>query len=263
MFRLLSSTCAVSLLVSLPSCRRSGDDGDAEAIEEAADSTQMSQAEATLLASAIDGSTGTAALPASAESAAAFIAARAPERYAPSGCVTVTQAQTTVTLAFAGCTGPRGLRRLDGTLVLAVSAGAGGAVIVEASATDFQIGASTLAIAATATYSVEGATASLAVQTTSSGVGPLGYAIEHDGDYVTTWDGSCVSIDGAWSTQRGDLSRSTTAEVTRCLEQCPEGTVTRTTIDDRVIELTFDGTTTARWSTSRGATGSFPLACGI
>jgi hypothetical protein len=253
----------LAALLSLAGCRRGEGDGDAEAIEQAADSTQASQAEASLLAAAIDGSTGTAALPATAESAAAFITARAGERYTPTNCVTATQAGTTVTLAFAGCTGPRGLRQLDGTLVLAVSEGAGGAVIVDATATAFRIGASTLDIAATATYSVSGATAELAVQTTSSGVGPLGYSIAHDGDYVATWDGSCVTIDGAWSSERGDLARSTTANVTRCLLECPEGTVSRTTVGGRTIDLVFDGTATARWSTSGGATGTFPLACGL
>jgi hypothetical protein len=263
MFRISSlSFFSLSILLPFTACR-ARDGGDADAVEQAADSSHASQAEATLLASAIEGSATATVTPATPESAAAFIAARAPQRYAPSGCVTVTQSGLTVTLDLAGCTGPRGLRELDGRLVLEVSAGAGGAIVVDASAADFQIGAATLDIDATATYGVDGGTSSLAVVTRTAGVGPLGHAIAHEGDYTATWDGRCLTIDGAWSTERGDASRSTSADVTRCLDECPTGAVTRTTVNQRVIELTFDGTDTARWSTSAGGSGSFSLVCGF
>lgn len=107
----------------------------------------------------------------------------------------------TVTVVFAGCTGPRGLRQLDGTLVITAEPSVGGAVVVTAHADDLAIGEATLALDATARYQTRGATSSLEVHTTSSGVGPLGAALTHAGDYTVTWDASCVAVDGAWSSE--------------------------------------------------------------
>jgi hypothetical protein len=92
-------------------------------------------------------------------------------------------------------------------------------------------------------------------------VGGRGFEIEHDGDYTVSWTDDCVTVEGAWSSSRGDLARSTTADVTRCRAACPTGTVTRTTVRDDVIEISFDGDATASWSSSRGRSGTFALAC--
>ncbi len=258
-FLTLSSLLATSL--SLTACLARDRGGDTDTAELAADSTLAANDEAALLSSMLDGTSGVA--PLSADGAAAAIAAHLEARYNPSGCVDVTQEGLTITAVFSGCTGPRGLRLLDGTAVLDVSAGAGGAIVVDANATDFHVGQATLDIAATATYTGAGDTQSLAVVTRSGGVGALGYTLEHDGDYTVTWDSDCLTIDGAWSSSRGDLSRSTTANVTRCVAECPIGTVTRDTVRDRHIEITFDGTTTARWTSSAGGSGQFQLACGL
>jgi hypothetical protein len=94
-------------------------------------------------------------------------------------------------------------------------------------------------------------------------VGPLGRSIEHDGEYTVTWNASCVAVRGAWSTEIGEASRSTTADLTRCLDQCPTGTLTRNTFVGRTITLSFDGTESATWTTSRGRTGTVQLACGL
>ena len=120
---------------------------------------------------------------------------------------------------------------------------------------------STLDIAATATYTSSNGTQSLAVVTHTSGVGGAGFEIAHDGDYTVSWDASCVSLEGAWSSSRGELARSTTANVSRCVNECPTGTITRKTVRDNEIDITFDGTSTASWSTSRGGSGTFQLAC--
>jgi len=176
--------------------------------------------------------------------------------------VTVTQGASTVTLAFAGCTGPRGLREIDGKLTVDVTSAGGGAVELTGTAEDLQIGGATLDVDATATYAATSSGASLAVATHSAGVGPLGRSIEHDGEYTVTWTASCVAVRGAWSTEIGEARRSTTAELTRCLDQCPTGSLSRDTFGGRTITLSFDGTETATWMTSRGRSGTVQLACG-
>lgn len=247
--------------LSLTACK-DRDGLDDSVAELAADSTGAVEDEGALLAAAVDGM-GSTFVPATADQAATFIAARAAQRYIPADCVTVTQAGLTVTLAFDGCLGPRGLRELNGTMVLQVSAGAGGAIVVDATASDFHIGLSTLDIDATATYTASAASESLAVVTSTTGVGGRGFELAHDGDYTLTWDDQCVMLEGAWSSSRGDASRATTADVTRCVDACPIGEVTRTTVNGRTITVTFDGTATARWSSSGGRSGEFPLACGL
>ena len=256
-----TSIAMFATLATLTACHR-GDD-DLENVETIADSSTVSQGEAALLASVIDGTAVQAALPATPQDVAGFIAAHAPQRYSPSGCVTVTQAAASVTLAFAGCTGPRGLRQLDGTLTVDVTSAASGAIELTGAARDFQIGGSTLDIDAAATYTMTSSGASLAVATHSAGVGPFGRSIEHDGEYTVTWTASCASVRGAWSTEIGEAGRSTTVDVTGCLDQCPTGSVTRNTFRGRTITLSFDGTDTAAWTISGGRTGTVQLACGL
>ncbi len=257
-------TTLLVLTTSLVACNRRADT-DLDVAESAADSSGVSQAESSLLASIVDGSTTAAAAlaPATPEAVATYIAAHAPQRFQPAGCATATQSGTSVTLVFAGCTGPLGLRTVDGTLLVQAAAGNAGAVVVTAAGDDVQIGRATLDLHTTATYTVSSGAAQLAVTTTSSGVGPLGNQLTHDGQYTATLTASCVAIEGAWSTEAGDLRRSTTADLMRCADECPSGTVTRTTVNNRTIELTFDGTSTARWSTSGGRSGTFQIACGL
>lgn len=250
----------IAAVLALAACPRRGNDGDGELAELSADSTQTTSDEGSLLSGLMDGASANL-VAVTADQAAAALVARAEARYNPNGCLAATQSGSTVTLVFANCIGPRGLRALNGTLTATVSVDAAGAIVVAASASDFHIGLSTLDIDATATYTGSGASQQLAVVTHTTGVGGLGFSLEHDGDYTLTWDASCVSLEGAWSTERGDASRSTTADVTRCIAECPIGTITRDTFRGRTIAITFDGTSTASWSSSAGGSGTFQLAC--
>lgn len=252
---MLKPLSLLAIASSLLACNRLGVDD--QVAELAADSTTATSDEASLLSATLDGAM-TAGV--TADQAAAAIAARATARYNPSGCLVVTQTGTHLSLVFSNCVGPRGLRALDGTLEIDITA-TPDKVIADATATGFQIGRSTLDIAATATLTGTATTQTLAVVTHTVGVGGLGFELEHDGDYAVTWDDRCVSIEGAWSSSRGDASRSTTADVTRCIDECPIGTVTRTTVRGNTIEVTFDGSPTASWSSSRGRSGTFRLAC--
>jgi len=260
----MSRLVTYSLLVaSLVACHRRDTDGDVAAAELASDSTGVSQAEGSMLASIVEGAEGASGVaPATPEGVAAFIAMRAPTRFIPAGCATATRSGASVTLVFNDCTGPRGLRRVDGTITVNAMAASSG-IAITATGADVQIGQATIDFDTMATYSVANGAASLVVSTTSSGVGPLGRDIAHDGDYTVTWTSTCVAIEGEWSTEAGDLRRSTTADLMRCLDECPNGNITRNTFNNRTIEVTFDGTSTAKWSTSAGRSGTFQLACGL
>jgi hypothetical protein len=244
-------------------CAQRGTTEEAAA-EMTADSGQSGQTEGAFLATSLDGiSTGAGLTAPSPESAAAFVASHVAARYSPAGCATATASSaTSVVVELAGCTGPRGLRTITGTLDLAFSAADGGALQIDASATGLGVNGAVIDLAATALYASDGGTQTLDVTTHSSGVGALGYDLQHDGDYTVTWDGSCATVDGAWSSERGDRSRSTTADLTRCAAMCPSGQVVRDTADGRTITVAFDGSATASWSSSTGKSGTFALACG-
>jgi hypothetical protein len=249
----------VALSTTLTACPRRDSDLDIEEAEIASDSNQLSQVEGSLLASLADGAPTASVAPATPDGVAAYIAANAPRRFLPAGCATATQNGASVVIVFDNCTGPRGLRTVDGTLDVTASS-AGSAIALTASATNFHVGRATMDIDASATYTA----GSLAVSTTSSGTGPFGREITHDGDYTLTWTPTCVAIDGAWSTSGADRMRSTTADLQRCLDECPSGEIARTTVDGRVITLAFDGTPTVHWSTSKGRSGTFELiGCGL
>lgn len=238
------------------------DDDDASAAELALDTGDNGQSEAALLAAAVDGLTlGAKAWEATPSDVVAAINTRLTTRFTPAGCATATAAGGTLTVAFAGCTGPRGLRSVNGTLLLTVTAATASEIALTAKAERFQIGAAELSLDASARYAVSGATASLTVDSRSGGTGPFGHALEHTGQYVATWDGECASIDGAWSTALDGRLRSMDVDLRRCVASCATGTVTRTTRDGRVINLTLDGTS-ATWTSSTGRTGTLPLRCG-
>ena len=254
-----------TVIFTVAACKQQGDLDSLDA-ELAVDSANVNQAESTMLASAVDGSeaaTGVALTAATPQGVADWITQHAAAKYSPAGCATVTESGLTVKLVFDQCTGPRGLRQVSGEIDLTVSAGASGAVDIAATATNFEIGQATMSIDSQGVYTVSGTTKSLEVTTSGSGTGPLGNTIQHDGQYTATWDASCVSIEGSWSTEVGAAQRSTTASLMRCADQCPTGTLTRDTFRGHTIDVTFDGTAIAKWTTSTGRSGTINLACGL
>lgn len=226
------------------------------------DSATIVQGESALLVSTIEGvgsgNTRAKSRPTAAQ-VAAYIAAHAEARYSPPTCVSTNINGSTVILNFNDCTGPRGLRQVTGELAEAVSVDAAG-VHVHASASQLQIGQSTMAIDSTIVYTISGGARSMSVMTNGAGTGPLGNSIARQGNYNVTWDASCVATNGSWATTRGENSRSTTAQLKRCEHQCPAGTVTHT-YGGRTITITFDGSAIAKWTTSNGKSGAINLIC--
>jgi hypothetical protein len=260
---LRSLALTLCILSTYTACKRGGTGGldDLSVAESSVDSTEVGLAEADLLASSLAGAPlGVAA--ATSEDIAVYIATHLRGQYTPPACVTTTTSGVMVTAVFTDCTGPFGLVHVDGELAIEVRPSSGGRITVVATAQDLAINSAVLDLDATAVYQSEGGITSVEVTTRTAGTGVLGNDVHHAGDYTVTWDATCAAIDGAWSTQAGDRARSTTASIERCRGACPTGAVTRETLDDRTITLTFDGTSRATWTSSAGRSGSVPLACG-
>lgn len=234
-----------------------GEEADAVVAEQALDAGDSGQAEASLLVATLDGTTLSGLTPAQVAAAASV---RLGARFSPPGCATAVTSGDTLTITFDGCTGPRGLRAVDGTLALTYAA-AGSGVNVTARATELRIGAVTLSLDATAAYQpLTAGVATLTVDTRGSGVGPWGHEIQHQGQYTATWDGTCASIDGSWSTERDARTRSVDVMLSRCASACATGSVTRTTRDGRTLTLTLSGSV-ATWTSSTGRSGTVAQRC--
>jgi hypothetical protein len=256
-----------SLLVlgsSLVGCMRGGSTVSVDTAESAIDSSDSVSAEGDVMTAAVDGADAPSL---TAVDVSARIAANLGTRMLPPGCATVVQNGFDLTVTYNDCTGPRGLVHVTGELDLAISLALDGSITVHGTSNGLEVNAATLDIDADATYRTAGTSHTLTVATTGTGTGPLGNAIDHQGNYTVTWDtaSECRSIVGDWSTEltraAGSATRSNDVDVSRCAGGCPTGTVTHHYLGGATITVTFDGTATASWSASTGRSGTVALAC--
>jgi hypothetical protein len=258
----LSSLVLFSSSLLVAACaNRGGEDMDSAAA--AIDSSDSTQAEGDIMMGAVDGADGAGLVAPTAAEVAVRVAANASLRWNPSGCAKVTQNGALVAITFNDCTGPRGLVHVTGELDLTISVTTAGAISVHATSSDLQVNRTDLVVDATATYAVTGTGHTLTVQTSGSGTGPRGNTVDHEGSYTITWDtaSQCRSIAGHWQTDLGARERSNDVSVQRCAGGCPTGTITHHFLAGASLTITFDGTATAHWTTSAGATGTTQLSC--
>lgn len=243
--------------------QRGGGDGDLATARLAVDSSDSTEAEGNMLMATVDGAELTGAVAITADQAAARIAANVALRWNPSGCAVVQQSGANITITYTDCTGPRGLVHVSGTLDVVVSVTADGAIAAHGTSDDLRVNGASLVVDADATYRISATEHTLTVHTTGSGVGAFGNTIDHEGDYTITWDTAtaCGRIVGDWSTEIGSRERATQADVARCAGGCPTGSITHQFRLGATMTVTFDGTATAAWTASTGASGTFALAC--
>jgi hypothetical protein len=256
---------SVLLSTSLIACMR-GDSDSLDTAASAVDSQESVSDESDLMVSAVDGASATGLAPLTGDQVAATIAANISARW-PGGCAVVTQAGADITVKYTDCTGPRGLVHVTGELDLTVTIPALATIAVHGSASGLQVNSATLDFDLDATYTTSGTTSTLAVTANGSGTGPRGNSIDHNGNYTVTWDtaSACRTIDGAWSTDltsaAATAERSNTVNLSRCDSSCPTGSLTHKFLAGASLTITFDGSSTAQWSASTGASGSVPLLC--
>ncbi len=255
-------TITLLTLVTAAGCMKSASDSDDTAAS-AIDSSDATQSEGNMMMASVDGADMTSVTALTAADVTARIAANAMTRWTPASCLTATTSGATVKLVYDDCTGPRGLVHVTGELDLAISVSLQGVISVQGSSSDLQVNGATLVVDASGTYAVSGTSHTLTVSTMGSGTGALGNTVDHDGNYTITWDTStqCGSIDGTWSTEIGTAERSNVVNVSRCATGCPSGSITHHFLLGASISVTFDGTATASWTASTGASGTVKLLC--
>jgi len=258
-----SSLLVLTTSLLTGACLHRGDGVNGDSAVSAIDSSESTEAEGNLMMAAVDGADVAGLVAATPEQIATRIAANAVARWTPSGCATIAHTGAQITITYKDCTGPRGLVHVTGVMELTVTAATTGAITVHGTSSDLQVNRADLVVDATATYSVTNTSHTLTVSTSGTGTGPRGNAVDHEGDYTLTWDPAtmCHSINGHWQTDLGARERSNDVALQRCAGGCPTGTVTHHYLGGASLSVTFDGTATARWTTSTGASGTTALGC--
>jgi len=257
----LAGSLAIALALPLAGAG-CGLDADQEAAGEAADSTEMTESEAAVVAGGADDQS--VALNAAAIAGGAE--ARAAARFQPAGCATITVSGTTVTAVLHDCTGRLGLVHVTGTVVSVFSDVASGVEVVT-TARGLAVNRAMIDVDAMATITEQAGVRTLTVATQGSGTGPRGHAFSRAGSYTVTRDlaTSCLALNGAWQLSASGLSRTTTVSgLARCEDMCPAagGSIVHTGFRGRTVTVTFDGSAVASWSSTSGRSGTIDLTCG-
>ncbi|HEX7844093.1 MAG TPA: hypothetical protein VF469_41745 [Kofleriaceae bacterium] len=259
----LSSLVLLGSSLLVGACMNRGGGADLDSAASAIDSSDSTEAEGNMMMASVDGADAAGLIAPTAAQVAVRVAANVVLRWNPNACATVAQKDAQVSITFKDCTGPRGLVHVSGELDLAISVSTAGVITVHGTSSGLQVNRADLMVDATATYAVSGTSHTLTVQTMGSGTGPRGNEVEHDGSYTLTWDTTsmCHTIAGHWQTDLGARERSNDVSLQRCAGGCPTGTVTHHFLAGASLTVTFDGTATAKWAASTGASGTTQLSC--
>jgi len=186
--------------------------------------------------------------------------------YFPKGCLTVTSddAAKTVTYDFAGCAGPNGIFKITGRVV-ATYATAPGMLTLDLVGNDLQVNRSTVDWTAHAAISSAGLAREMHWQGTLSGTTARGKTFSRTNTKVVTWrfGERCYGVSGVSEGKvRDRFLRIEIADFRRCQGACPEagGKITISNEAKVKVEITFDGTSQATYTTPKGST-TFDLAC--
>jgi hypothetical protein len=245
----------------LAGCGGADPNSDAASVSGALDSSDQTANDSAMMLATTSGTESAA----SSNEAATMAGAQSKTFWQPSTCLTATQQLNIVTYKLNDCTGPYGLVHVTGTVVVTYTKDAAG-IHADAVANGLAVNGATMNLDSQAVYSVNGTAKKLVVTTAGSGTGALGNSITRAGSYTLQWDDAsqCGALDGAWSTKIGADTWSTSIiGYAQCKAHCPSsGTLSHTGgISKVTITVTFDGSADAKWSTSRGKSGTIALFC--
>ena len=195
----------------------------------------------------------------SGDMAAAAAAKGAGAHLKPMGCYTAVASGNKVTYSFNSCTGPYGLVRANG-LVVATFTPVQGGLKVDVVANSFKVNDTTVNVAFSGTFTMSGNTKKATINSTSSATSAKGRSITRTGSYTVTWDGMCITLDGAFATTLGSANYATTfTALKRCETGCPSGAISFVG-PGGAMTLTYDGTARAKWTVGIKS-GTVALLC--
>jgi len=186
--------------------------------------------------------------------------------YFPRGCLTVTAdtVAQTVTYAFDNCAGPNGIFKIKGTIV-ATYATAPGKLTLNIVGNDLLVNRATVDWTATAEITNTAADRSMHWKGALSGTTARGKTFSRTNEKTVTWrfGERCFGVSGvSEGNVRDRYLRTEIADFRRCQGACPEagGRITISNEQKLKVEILFDGTNRATYSTPKGTT-TIDLAC--
>jgi hypothetical protein len=191
--------------------------------------------------------------------------------YFPTNCLTVTsdEAAKTVTYDFGNttdpsCAGRNGIFKITGRVV-ATYATAPGLLTLDLVGSDLHVNRSSLDWSAHASISSAGLARQMTWQGTLEGTTARGRTFSRTNTKTVTWrfGERCYGVNGvSEGNVRGRFLRTEITDFRRCQGACPEagGKITISNAAKVKVEITFDGTSQATYTTPKGET-TFDLAC--
>ncbi len=263
MFR--NALMCAALTLAVAGCGRGA--SESEDADDAIETTDSTSTESALLSSVGEDSTAMDNN-ATDEQLAAGAIVKLKSRF-KNGCVTATRNLNVVTYVMVDCTGPYGLAKVTGTMVVTYTRQSDGSIKADAQGTGLKVNQGTLDLSAVAIYSKNAAGLETAVvKTKGKGTGPKGNTGVRIGEYVVTRDraAACVTLEGKWSTTWNSGAATSSTEVTgmaKCAGSCPAagGVIKHTGVLGKVMTVSLDGSQIATWTTSNGKSGTIELAC--
>ena len=230
---------------------------DGENAADSADTASLTASMSSLTTDGVDASVTTSS------AAATSALTKAMTLLQPQGCATAKVDANIVTYTFNGCTGPYGLVSLSGTVVASYAmVSGGGGVTVTMLGANLQANGNSVSLNATSTVSGLGATRQAMVSSMTSAVTARGQRISHSGNYTAAWDGTCLTLNGAFSTQIGLLGWSTAiTNYKRCQGMCPASGSVVITAGTSSATVTYSGSATAMYKDDKGNSGTVTLSC--
>jgi hypothetical protein len=186
--------------------------------------------------------------------------------YFPRNCLTVTPdaAAQTVTYTFDDCAGPNGIFKIRGTIVATYTT-VPGKLTLQLVGNDLLVNRSTVDWTATAEITNTGAAREMRWKGALSGVTPRGKTFSRTNEKVVTWrfGERCFGVSGVSEGKvRDRYLRTEITDFRRCQGACPEagGRITISNENKLKVEILFDGTSKATYTTPKGQS-TFDLAC--
>jgi hypothetical protein len=188
--------------------------------------------------------------------------------FMPQGCATVTTSLNVNTYTFNKCTGPYGLLKLDGTITATFTPMTLSKFKVDLAATGFKISTVTVNVTASAVVTTGVTQDNATVTSSSSATNARGDTMTHSGNYTAGWNGTCLTLDGSFTTTVGTTAWTTqVSNFRQCTGMCPDagGTVTLTGGTGNVmVTVHYTNGSSAEVTTTRvgGTRGMIVLSCG-
>jgi hypothetical protein len=191
---------------------------------------------------------------------------RARRHFQPEGCLTTTIEGLVATHVFNNCTGPRGLRTFNGTVVSTWSLEVGKASVIHR-ATDFKINGATISGSRAVSYTKAGRVFTKTRVGDWSGTTASGKEIKHQADFISVYDANtgCVLRNGSASSSVGARSFSRKVEGLEVCGlvrgRCPKAGKVTLTRGDKSLTIEFSGGRDVDISLPNGRSASRQISC--